>query len=78
MTVGSAPRLAEDVVCLVPVFSLPATREGVSSVPTPNIGLGRFRLKQEIPPPAMFAEPTAGMREVEAFALSGTETTQRG
>jgi hypothetical protein len=35
-----APRLAEDVVRLVPVFP-PATREGVSSVPTPNIGVGR-------------------------------------
>jgi hypothetical protein len=29
-------------------YSLPATREGVSSVPTPTLGLGRFRLKQEI------------------------------
>src|SRR4029450_7504748 len=33
--IGSAPRLAEDVVRLVPVFPS-ATREGVSSVPTPK------------------------------------------
>ena len=41
--VGSTPRLAEDVVRLVPVFP-PATREGVSSVPALNIGVGALGL----------------------------------
>ena len=42
--IGSTPRLAEDVVRLVPVFP-PVTREGVSSVPAPlNIGVGALGL----------------------------------
>ena len=41
--IGSTPRLAEDVVRLVPVFP-PATREGVSSVPALNIGVGALGL----------------------------------
>ena len=42
--VGRPPRLAEDVVRLVPVFP-PGTAQGVSSVPTlSHFGLGRFRL----------------------------------
>src|SRR4029450_6436000 len=51
--IGSAPRLAEDVVRLVPVFP-PATRGGVSSVPTLlTLGWGRLRLKQEIHMPIL-------------------------
>jgi hypothetical protein len=38
--VGSTPRLAEDVVRLVPVFP-PGSARGASSVPALNMGLGR-------------------------------------
>ena len=38
--IGSAPRLAEDVVSLMPVFPPGTPREGASSVPTSHIGVG--------------------------------------
>ena len=53
--IGSTPRLAEDVVRLVPVFP-PATREGVSSVPALNIGVGALGFAEFMHSSGMEAE----------------------